>query len=293
MIISVLDAQIRVYAINIVELNTTDVIDKSGCSFHNWHYMMMFFQFSSRFNKDFIESVCFDMRCIMSLIDWNFLQKHLFNTVILKTVSKITVCDIGSWTHKCQKYIHLSLYLSDQLNEKFTVVHIMCNVHLVDNLQINLLIGMNIIDSECISTDISSQKIIIEECHNMLVNLIITSWKNSHVWWIIWVSSKTVISLQFIQQVMIKIEKQSLSNNKDLIFHLLIQKHLHILLMQTCFLFMFKMMNLLIWLFHVIFILITSQNIKKKTVTPPVLRMSILSHINYWSDWLFKYLKCD
>ena len=127
--------------------------------------------------------------------------------------------DIGSWTHKCQKYIHLSLYLSDQLNERSAVVHIMYNVHLVDNFQINLLIDMNIIDSEHISTDISSWKIIIEECHNMLVNLIIMSQKNSYVQQIIWVSSKTVISSQSIQQVMIKTEKQSLFNDKDLIFH--------------------------------------------------------------------------
>ena len=96
----------------------------------------------------------------------------------------------------------------------------MCDVHFVNNLQINLLISMNIIDSECININILLWKIIIEECCNMLVNLIIMSQKNSHIWQIIWASSKTVIFLWFIQQVMIKTEKQFLFNNRNLIFHL-------------------------------------------------------------------------
>ena len=72
MTISVSDAQIRIYIINIIKLNAADIIDKSECNFHNWHYMTMFFQFSSKFNEDFVESVCLNTECIMLLINQDF-----------------------------------------------------------------------------------------------------------------------------------------------------------------------------------------------------------------------------
>ena len=70
----------------------------------------------------------------MLLIDQEFLQKHLLNCTIQKTMSRITVQGIDSQTHKYQKFVHLSLYLSGILNEKTVIVHIRHNIHLVDHL---------------------------------------------------------------------------------------------------------------------------------------------------------------
>ena len=144
-----------IYVIDIVKSDTINVINKSGCDFHNWYYIMIFFEFRAS-TEDFFKSVCLDIKCIMSLINRVFLWKHLFKIIVIKTVSKITVCEIGSQTHKCQKYVCLNIYLSNKLNEKAVVVHIMHNVYLMNNFQTNLLINMNIIESEWISRDISN-----------------------------------------------------------------------------------------------------------------------------------------
>lgn len=66
--------------------------------------------------------------------------------------------------------------------------------------------------------NISAQKAIVEECQNLLVNLNIKSQKEkAHQ--IIRSITKTIISSQSIYQITIKIEHQSLSMNRDLIFH--------------------------------------------------------------------------
>ena len=68
------------------------------------------------------------------------------------------MCDIENKTHECQKYIYLNLYLSDILVKKMNLVHIICNVHLVNNFQINILIDMNIIELKWINIDVLFQK---------------------------------------------------------------------------------------------------------------------------------------
>ena len=163
----------NVHTVNIIKLNVINHINEPDCNFWNWYYITIFFQFRS--DEDFIESVCLNIRCIMLLINRKFLQKHLFKCFIQKIKNKITVWDIDSWIHKCQKYIWLDLYLFDTLNSKMMMIHIVRNVHLIDNLQTNLLIKMNIIDSEHININIFIQKIIIEGCCNMLVKLNIMS----------------------------------------------------------------------------------------------------------------------
>ena len=117
--------------------------------------MMIFFEFRV-FTEDSFKSVCLNTECIMSLINRVFLQKHLSEIIVIKIVSKITMYKIDSQMYKCQKYICLNIYLSNKLNKKAAVVHIVCNVYLMNNLQTNFFININIIESEQISVNISS-----------------------------------------------------------------------------------------------------------------------------------------
>ena len=64
---------IDVYTVDIVKSDTINIIDESDCSFHNWHYMTIFFQFSSQTDKNFIKLICLNTECIMSLVDKKFL----------------------------------------------------------------------------------------------------------------------------------------------------------------------------------------------------------------------------
>ena len=207
--------KIKTYAVDFIKLNTSDQIDKSGCEFQSWHYMTISFCFEI---EDFTEMICLDMRCTMSLIDQSFLSKHLSDLAIQQIQKQIMIQEIGSWTHECQKYVCLNLYLSDKLNRKITTVYIAHKIHLMNNLQTNLLIDMDIIGLKWISMNISSQKTILKECQNMLIDLQITSWPNRQIWCIVWFFHKVIILSNVLHQIFIKIERQLLSANQDLIF---------------------------------------------------------------------------
>ena len=208
-------------SVNIVELNIFNTVSENECEFQNWHYITIFFQFSV---KDFIKSACLNTECIMFLVDKQFLCQHLLNLSIQQSVIKITVWDIDNKTHKCQKYVHLNLYLSDVLAETMRLIYIIWDIHLIDNLQTNLLIEINIIDSEQININISFQKTIIEECQGLLTIINIISQKNNQICWIIQISAQTIIFIQFIHLLTVKTEKHSFFNDWDLIFNLFYQE---------------------------------------------------------------------
>ena len=138
---------VDVYAAEIIKSDAVNIIDKSECSFHNWHYITLIFWFETS-GEGFIKTVCLNTECTMSLIDRKFLFVKISTAVIQKMTSKITVCSIDSQMHECQKFVQLNLYLSDILDGKMMMTHIIRDVHLVDSLWTNLLIDMNIIESE-------------------------------------------------------------------------------------------------------------------------------------------------
>ena len=203
-------------SVNVVESDTFNTVGENECEFQNWHYMMIFFQFSV---KGSTKSACLNTECTMFLVDRQFLCQCLSNLFIQWSVAKIIVQDIDNKTYECQKYVHLNLYLSGVLAETMSLMHIIWNIYLINNLQTNLLIEMNIIDSEQININISSQRTIIEECQDLLTIIDITSQKNDQICQVIWISAWTIISVQFIHSITIKMKKQSLSNDWDLIFN--------------------------------------------------------------------------
>ena len=54
----------------IVESDAVNIINKSDCSFCNWHYITIFFHFKIEY---LTETVCLNTECTMSLIDQKFL----------------------------------------------------------------------------------------------------------------------------------------------------------------------------------------------------------------------------
>ena len=66
--------------------------------------------------------------------------------------------------------------------------------------------------------NISLWKTILKECQNILIDLQITSWSNEWIQCIVWFFHKVIISFNVLHQISIKIKRQLLSANQDLIF---------------------------------------------------------------------------
>ena len=133
--------------------------------------MIIFYQF--RFEK-FIETICFDIDCTMFLINKQFLIDFLFDVVIHQIFHEIIVRNIDNKIHKYEKYVKLNFYVFDIFAEQFMLIHIIRNVHFVDEFKIKLFIDMNIIKSKQINIDILIRKFVLKICRKLLINFIIT-----------------------------------------------------------------------------------------------------------------------
>ena len=204
---------------NVIESNVNHKINnvKPGFGFWQWHYMTVPFWFAI---TELNYMTCLDTDCTMSLIDQKFLHEHLPDSHIHKASKQITVQGISDKTHECQEFVIMSVYLPGTFAGNPVLGHIISEIHLVDDLRANLLLRMDIIGPERISTDISAQKAVLDSCQNALVDLQITSKNNHCVNQVVRTSNKMIVSPHTVIKVSVILEKAStLSTNWDLMFH--------------------------------------------------------------------------
>jgi hypothetical protein len=101
-------------------------------------------------SKSNTHDFCADSRIFMFLIDREFLEKNVSDKDIKRTQFKLKMRDIEFKIHDTFAYCNLDLYcqkiFEDQQQSKLT--HITDEFHLVNDLQINVLIEINIMSSK-------------------------------------------------------------------------------------------------------------------------------------------------
>lgn len=133
-----------------------------GFGFRIWHYMTILFRFITTGNG---HAACLNTGCTMSLIDRQFPKEHLPDICIQKTPKRMTVRGIQDRTHERHEFIFLSLYLPGTSSDgKSVFSHITTEIHLVDDLRAKILLRMDIIGPERISTDIPARRTILGSC---------------------------------------------------------------------------------------------------------------------------------
>lgn len=66
--------------------------------------------------------------------------------------------------HQSFKYAIFNLYIFDRKDKQDVIVHIRCEIYLVDNLKTNILIDNDIIELESIIINIKKREIYIDNC---------------------------------------------------------------------------------------------------------------------------------
>ena len=125
----------------LVRSNATNISAK-GYGFQGWRYATV----QARLSQDGqVVSICLDTGCTASLIDRGFLNEHIPGAEIKKMASPMKVRGLGSSSHAAGDYVELDLYLP--ANHSRTAV-IRREVHVVDDLKANILIGTDILVPE-------------------------------------------------------------------------------------------------------------------------------------------------
>ena len=143
-------------------------LNSDGYEFQNWHYITVEVQL---FSADTNQSTCLDIRCTMTLIDWNFLMKQTSHIVIHCMSSPILVQELSTTIHQSSQYIKISIYLSG----KDCTAIIEWEIHIIKNLKIKMLLNMNILTPEDITMNLFRKVIIIGSCSNVEISLKITT----------------------------------------------------------------------------------------------------------------------
>ena len=108
--------------------------------------------------------VCLNIDCIMSIINRKFLLKQLSNCKIHTVSFSIIVRDIEAIQHFFSNYTILKLWISDQGFNDSIITFIIREIHIVDELRINMFINMNIQASKKMIIDLFRRKLIVDNC---------------------------------------------------------------------------------------------------------------------------------
>jgi len=84
--------------------------------------------------------------------------------------SSIQIKGIEIRTHQCEKYMNLAIYL---LGNKIRTVIIEQEVHIVKDLKMKMLVGLNILSPEKIFIMMNNTEAVIKSCNNIRVPLIV------------------------------------------------------------------------------------------------------------------------
>lgn len=150
----------------------------------------------------------------MSFIDKRFLT--FIKIEIKRTSSKLKMKEIDSKTHDIFEYCVLNLYFRDLSIDQSKITHIREEFHLVNDLDVNILIEINIISSKKCILNFKSKSMIFLFCDNIQVFITIIH-TNQSMNCSVFVAQKTVVSFHINMVVSIKI-REKLFSNRDYIF---------------------------------------------------------------------------
>jgi len=114
------------------------------------------------------ELICLNTECIMSLVNREFLMKQALKTIIKQMFLLIQIKGIKVKTYQCEKYTNLVIYLS---GNKIRTVIIEQEVHIVKDLKVKMLIGLDILSLKKIFIMMNNTEAVIKSCNNIRVPL--------------------------------------------------------------------------------------------------------------------------
>ena len=121
---------------------TLSISQSKKYGFRGWKYASCSVVFIKQ-NK--LQSVCIDLKYMMSLINHKFLKTNAFDVEIQKMNSFITIKKIDIVTHQTDEYVNIDFYLFVSINK---IAHLKCEFHFVNDFKTNMLIDIDIMTIE-------------------------------------------------------------------------------------------------------------------------------------------------
>ena len=119
-------------------------VSETELDFWCWHYTTVIVSLSS---NSIIRTICLDLSCTMTLIDRLYLLSQSFSILIHVLKSAIHIWEINGMHILC-KYTIITLFVSDEIENKQVLAEFIWETHLIKNLWANLLLDTDIMKLE-------------------------------------------------------------------------------------------------------------------------------------------------
>ena len=192
----------------LIEFSAQVIIDDEQ-RFRECHYAVI--KIKSSINFEMLIDVCLNIDCLMTITDRKIMQQYFSDSTIKQLSSSISMRNIDNIMHHISDYVVLTLYLDDQLIDKIAIIDkFQIEVHLVDDLKINILIDNDTLIAQQIKLNLAQQTVQLDSCQNLVAFINVLTKQKVEVKRIIRVKSIVIISIKIIINV-------SMSYNDDLL----------------------------------------------------------------------------
>ena len=230
---------INVYLDN-SEILISDAFDEKtrDLKFRSWHYVIVKKFIQQIKDDDFIrqkfikliiidkeiildfermKNIIFNFDCTMFIVNKKFLYFMIFASVIKHLFQSIQMRDIENSVLSSIEYVNLKISFVEQL-KKSIVNKIRRQVHIVDDLKVNLLMRSDICDLKRITLDYDNERMILNNCRNMIIFMKIKS--GERIKRVIRAHHTIIVFLKSITFVSIRLRKAALLfKERDFMFH--------------------------------------------------------------------------
>ena len=139
---------------------------RPGYNFRSWKYATFKVKFSPDLDAEENE-VSPDTGCGVTLGDRAFLLKQIPNLEIMKMAASLPVRGVGNTIVHTNEYALVAIYVHVTLNGAPRIARLTMEVHIIDNLKANMLIGTDTMTPQGMTMDLNNQVITFAKFQGM------------------------------------------------------------------------------------------------------------------------------
>ena len=191
-------------------------INSTGYAFRGWQYTTVQ---ASCYATGPREQICLDSGYTMSLGDRKFLRRLIpnFESKVKTMASPIPVRGVGSKIHHTNQFVVIEICIQDTLPDGTTAIaKIQREVHIVEDLKVNILIGVDILAPERMLVDLDTRPVTIRTCRNLTASITIMTRDNPNTQRLVRAKTHTVVPPFSYLQVSVKVK--DFPKDRDFIF---------------------------------------------------------------------------
>lgn len=183
-------------------------------AFHEAHYATV----KTSFDNDVFHNICIDFDNSIIMINRKFLSNSISDLQIQIMKFSISIRNVSNKLINTNEFAIVSIHLNELANEKLAITVLIIEVHLINQLNVKMLVETNVISSERIILNLHHQRMIIESYQDLMIDINSKVRLHSNTRRIIRAQKSINLSSELTTSVLVFFNERSLSDDWDFLF---------------------------------------------------------------------------